>query len=305
MNHILCHPLLEKRLAELGDKAELPALPEVYFRLQKALKDDKTTVNDIARIIEGDAGLVIRILKTVNSAAYGPKNPVVSISQAIGLLGFNEIANLTLATTVAKQIIPEEKGKRTLDLHRFWEHSLAVAIASRILAKYSSVISQETKEECFIGGLIHDFGKLIEYQFFNDEFNNALSLCRKEGITTQMAEQKVFGFNHQDVGAHLADSWGLSRNLVKMVELHNVPEDLDESDPSFELVSVVHVANTLAHFLQMGYAGDPFIPPFHSPCFGILDIPTNQIQMICDELVSTFVELIQIFHEAIADIPKN
>lgn len=304
MNHILCHPILEKKLVALGDQAELPALPEVYFRLQKAMKDENTTVKDVAQIIEGDAGLVIRILKTVNSAAYGTRNTIVDISQAIGLLGFNEIANLTLATTVAKQITPAEKGKRTLDLHRFWEHSLAVAIASRILARHSPAISKETKEECFIGGLIHDFGKLIEYQFFNEEFNQALGLCRKEGITTSMAEQQVFGFTHQDVGAYLADQWDLSRNLVKMVELHNNPQDLDESDPSYELVSVVHNANILAHFLQMGYAGDPFIPPFYSPSFGVLDIPTTKIQQICDELTSSFVELVQIFHEAISDIPK-
>lgn len=304
MNHILYHPTLERRMSELGDKAEIPALPEVYFRLQKAVKDDNTTAKDIAKIIEGDAGLVIRILKTVNSAAYAPKNPIVDISQAISMLGFTEITNLTLATTVAKQMNPQEKGKRTLDLHRFWEHSLAVAIGARILAKYSPVIRKETREECFIGGLIHDFGKLIEYQFFHEEFNTALGLCRSEGITISMAEKKVFGFDHQDTGAYLADQWDLSRNLVKMVELHNSPEDLDENDPSFELVCVIHIADILAHFLQMGYSGDPFIPPFHSPCFGGLEIPTSNIPQICEEMTSTFVELVQIFHESISDLPK-
>jgi HD-like signal output (HDOD) protein len=296
MKHLLCHPVLEKRMAEIGN-FELPVLPEVYSALQKAVQDERNGSKEIAAIIEKDPTLVVRLLKTVNSAAYGGR-VIRDVSQAISMIGLTEVTNLVLATTVAKQMPPARQGDRTLDLHKFWEHSVGVAVAARVIARHSPAVTKEMREECFIAGLIHDLGKLIHYQYFFEDFSIALNLCRKEALTITMAEQKVFGFTHGDSGAFLADEWNLSRNMVKAVELHNAPDTLDEEDESFLFVSLIHLADIFARFCQMGYGGDPFIPQFHASCFANLELQMRMVPQIVQEVRDGYAEVIHTFQES-------
>jgi putative nucleotidyltransferase with HDIG domain len=299
MNHILCHPALEQCLSQISGQVELPALPQVYLKIQKALASDKTDAKSLAQLVESDPSLTMRILRTVNSAAYG-RRQVKDIVQAIALLGFAEIKNLALAAKVIQQMTPTRTGERILDITRFWEHSVAVAVGCRVLARHCPVIDKEDREECFVAGLVHDFGKLVQQQMFPDDMSKVLNLCRQDGLSMFMAEQKIFGFSHQDSGAYLADSWDLSRNLVKSVELHNTPDLLDEDDDSFPMVSLVHVANILARFMNMGYGGEPFIPPFHAQCFAVLELQVRKIPELCEEIKEAYEEVMAVFRE---DLP--
>jgi putative nucleotidyltransferase with HDIG domain len=206
---------------------------------------------------------------------------------------------LVLATKLIQQMTPAKTGERILDITRFWEHSVAVAVACRVIARHCPVIEREDREECFVAGLVHDFGKLVQQQLFPDEMSKILNLCRQDGLAMFMAEQKVLGYSHQDSGAFLADSWDLSRNLVKAVELHNTPELLDEDDESFPMVSLVHVANVLVRFMNVGYGGEPFIPPFHAPSFALLELQVRKVPELTEEIRAAFEEVMAMFREDI------
>ncbi|HSQ41915.1 MAG TPA: HDOD domain-containing protein, partial [Fibrobacteraceae bacterium] len=178
-----------------------------------------------------------------------------------------------------------------LNLRKFWEHSIGVAVMTRILQKYSGRSLDSNSDEAFIAGLIHDVGKLIMYQSFPREFTDAMNRCRSEQLTLVIAEEQVFGFSHQDIGAYVADVWGFSRNMVKAIELHNSPFILDIEDGSFTFVSLIHVADLLAHFLGFGNSGDPFLPAFHTDCVDALDLDVNDLEKWLKEGKSAFAEI--------------
>lgn len=290
MNHILCHPILENRLEALGD-IELPVLPDIYIRLKEEIKSDSADVNSVSSILEVDASLSADILKAINSAAYGLRAPVSALTQAISLLGFGEVSNIVLAVKVLEQF-PPGKANKALEPKRFWEHSLATACAARVVSRYSVGVSKENKDDSFIAGLLHDMGKLVEMRYFPEDFQRAVLLCRKELLTIEMAEKKVFEFSHQDVGAFLADKWNMSRNLVKSLEMHNTPWDLDEEDDGFQLVSIIHIADVIARFLGLGSGGDPFVPAFHPYCFTYLDLSMEDVDQILSETKQAYEELL-------------
>lgn len=290
MKYLLDHPKLEARFATLGGIPEVPTLPDLYVRIRELVNSPSGNSQKIADIIAKDPSLVMKVIKTVNSPAYGLRQKVAKLDQAVTLLGFAEISNLVLAATVIKQF-PVKPGDRLLNLKKFWEHSIGVAVMARVIMRYCRKIFGTNAEEAFISGLIHDVGKLIMYQAFPNEFTDAMNLCRTEQLTLVLAEERVFGFTHQDMGAFIADEWGFSRNMVKSIELHNSPFILDTDDESFVFVSLIHVANLLSHFLAFGNSGDPFLPAVHFDCIDALELDPEKLETMLAEGREAFAEI--------------
>lgn len=290
MKYLLDHPKLEARFTALGGIPEVPTLPDLYVRIRELVNSPSGNSQKIADIIAKDPSLVMKVIKTVNSPAYGLRQKVAKLDQAVTLLGFAEISNLVLAATVIKQF-PVKPGDRLLNLKKFWEHSIGVAVMARIIMRYCRKIFGTNAEEAFISGLIHDVGKLVMYQAFPNEFTDAMNLCRTEQLTLVLAEERIFGFTHQDMGAFIADEWGFSRNMVKSIELHNSPFILDTDDESFVFVSLIHIANLLSHFLAFGNSGDPFLPAVHFDCIDALELDPEKLEIMLAEGREAFAEI--------------
>jgi putative nucleotidyltransferase with HDIG domain len=276
IKYILLNPKVKQRIEALGATIELPTLPTVYSRLQEVMNDENANATKAANIIENDQALSLKILRTVNSAAFGLRNEVTSIRNAIAMLGFEEVSNIVLATTLIKAL-PAGPGDRIINVDRFWQHSVGVAVAARVISAFTNELPEDVKKSTFVAGLVHDIGKLVEFQYFGDELVAALNLCKQERLNLWKAEEKIFGFSHQDVGAYLLDIWNMPRNMVKAVELHETPEDLVVGDAAYSFVSVIHIANVCANFLEIGAAGDPFIPQISDNCWLNLNIDVKLV----------------------------
>lgn len=282
MSHILLFPEVEAKLQELPEDTQLPTLPDVYAKLRNAVKEPNNNVTQVAEIIENDPSTSLAVLKLVNSAAFGLRMQVNTVERAVSMLGFEQVSNIVLATTVLQQM--PTSGGRTIDFRKFWLHSLAVAAGAQVLCNYSRGVPRYIKDTCFLAGLVHDIGKIIEVQYFHDDFERALNLCKTDLMTMTQAEQKVFGFSHQECGAYLMDKWELDRNLIKAVEFHNSPNDIEVEDEAYQLVALIHASNLLVHFLSIGEAGDPFIPELDADCFAVLEIPPDKLDDILEDI---------------------
>ena len=63
---------IEQRLKEV---TELISLPEVYLKVQRLMDDPASDIYDFAEVISVDPNLSTRVLKVVNSAYFGFRNP--------------------------------------------------------------------------------------------------------------------------------------------------------------------------------------------------------------------------------------
>ncbi|MCG8616853.1 MAG: HDOD domain-containing protein, partial [Desulfobacterales bacterium] len=140
----------------LNGEISLPALPQIYSEINAAVNDPKCSGKDIADIVSKDTSLSATLLKIVNSAFYGNSEKIDSLTLAAMTLGTREVCNLALGITVINYFkgMPET----ALDMEAFWRHSVGCGIMARNLATH---IPEVNGERVFIGGLLHDIGRLV------------------------------------------------------------------------------------------------------------------------------------------------
>ncbi len=236
----------------------LPTLPTVVAKMVELIDDPQSSARSLSRIIKTDQVLTTRILRMANSAYYGCPNPISSINLAIVVLGFDTIRNLGLSVAVISRLARAANDEELLDYTRFWEHSAAVAVASRMLARMHGLRAMES--EAFVAGLIHDIGKLILSQYQTSDYSKCFQLVAAENISLAAAEERVFGVTHADVGGWLAERWNLPVGLGEAIRLHHIPLTA-KARP--ELTAIVHFANILARAAKVGNGGDLLVPPFY------------------------------------------
>ena len=251
----------------------------------KLTQNPETTAFDIAEAISQDQALASKVLRIANSAYYGFPQKITTINYAIVLLGLNNIRNIVLSTSVIEQL--PDTDKTLFDCREFWKHSFLCGIISKKIAEH---LGMKTSEEIFMCGLLHDFGKLVLYHFFHEEFVQALSIAKAENISLQEAENRVFNFNHSGVGALLFKKWQLPLSLVKSIEHHHHP---DNSFDYFRIASIVHVANYLCRRIGIGSSGDAIIPSLEKKSYKLVNLTSAKIKKMSRQITSEFKQAIE------------
>ena len=224
---------------------DVPSLPEVTNEIVRLLGKPATPASEIAKLISFDPGLTSRVLRMVNSAAYGMNRQVSSIQHGIMILGFNTVRGLVLSASMFKIFDKANSGKG-LDHQAFWQHSLLCAMLARRTCEYYQLPEQE---DAFSAGMLHDIGKLVLDQFFQEDYQVVLSAAKEHempphGQPFLDLETEILGTNHTDIGVYLSQKWKLPPGLTEVIEQHHSPT---ESIISKNLTYSVALGNELSH----------------------------------------------------------
>jgi len=228
----------------------LPPLPTVVAELMSVLSSDDYDLNTLSRIISKDPSMAMNILKIANSAFYGLPHQVTTVEHAVRMLGSREITYLCVSCGASRSLKPP-KGVETVDLKRFWRHSVATGTIAKILAQKFDLGKWDN---LYVAGLIHDVGAVVLDRFKHDVYKEVLDLTRQENISALEAEERIMGASHDMVGGWLMEKWKLSNVFVEVASCHH---HIDRtSDENRDLVAVVALANTLARLTMHGFDGN-------------------------------------------------
>ena len=186
---------------------EIKSFPQFVVETLRKLNDPTSSASDVAQSLSRDEGLVLRILKLANSAAYGMTRHMSNISEAIALLGYKNVSNIVLAATVYS-VMDKGLSGYALDRGELWRHSLTVAYASRYIAQVTKKVSPE---EAYVGGLLHDVGKVVLNDYVRFGYGIIVKMVEEEQIPFTEAEFRVLGFDHAMVGEILVERWDLPK----------------------------------------------------------------------------------------------
>jgi len=248
----------------------LPTVPSVLKRLSTVIEKPRITIVEISAFISNDPALTTKVLKMVNSAIYGFPGRIASVSHATMLLGLNVIKGLLLGVSVFELMQKTMTG--------LYEHSLACAIASRVIAQKKNL---KEPEEVSVAGLLHDIGKVILMLEYAQEYENAMKEAQERSLSIFDAETIQFGATHADVGGWLAEKWRFPRNLIEVIEFHHRPT-LAKNAPLE--TAIVHMADMLVRARGFGFAGEAFVPDLNPVAFELLKLSDEDIKDVLREM---------------------
>lgn len=208
---------LDQFVSRIGD---LPSVPAVAATVITLVEDPNASGEDLRAVIERDPALAARILKVANSSLFGFSRRIETLRHAISLLGFRTVKNLVLGASM------KETFKRFgLTERLLWEHATQAAAVAARLTDHPAIDVE--REEAFTAGLLHDLGKIALDNAAPDDYSRAVARAYNDGVSFVDAEREIFGFDHTQLGALVAEKWKLPPRLETVIRLHHTPEALD------------------------------------------------------------------------------
>lgn len=256
---------------KIARSENLPALPQVVTQVLRMADDPNVSSRAVEQVIERDSAMTAKVLRVANSSYYANGN-VPSIGRAISLLGLNALRSLVVSVAY-HQMTSGKSSAQKFDKKQFWQHSLAVATASRILGKLKIPAKSE---ELYGAGMMHDIGLLALDKFAPEALDEALAIVMRESTSVHKALLSTLGYDQSHVGGVLAKQWNLSPIMCDALKYLFDPLESE----NLQSTTIVSVANYLAH--QAGYHNNSTIADegFTSELLGAIDLQEAQVDAI-------------------------
>ncbi|HYG21406.1 MAG TPA: HDOD domain-containing protein [Verrucomicrobiae bacterium] len=239
-----------------GIPSSLGSYGPVLEEIEAAMNSPQSNLVTVGDAIEKDPDLTARLLRLANSSFYGFSSRVGTVTEAISLIGVQQVEDLILVSSVVERFAGV--SAEGLSMKSFWRHSLAVGVAARLLA---SELKLPGMDKYFVAGMLHDIGRLVLLCEAPAWAEKVFSLHGRERVLLRDAETRVLGFDHQQIAAVLLKEWRYPGTLVEAVGCHHQPF---MAQIAVELASTVHLADYVVHALEIGASGERFVPPLNA-----------------------------------------
>jgi putative nucleotidyltransferase with HDIG domain len=236
----------------------LPTLPSHLLQLNAMLGSSPVDLKQVSAVIRSDPSLTAQLLRLCNSALFNLRRRVTRVEEAAILMGTERLRNLVFTCYLIQLSCAQLPGDQ---VETFWTHSLIAATLSERVARR---LNMEDSDQAYLGGLLHDVGKLPLLMVAAEENTTAAVWLKRDNAESLGLEREYFGLDHCEVGRWLGINWNFDAELVEAIESHHEP-----GRARFP-AGVVGVVAAADHFCEMmeagGEAGEPAADGFYRIC---------------------------------------
>ncbi|MBW1677101.1 MAG: HDOD domain-containing protein [Deltaproteobacteria bacterium] len=197
---------------------QIPTLPIISQKIMTIVGNENASFEELARVIEKDQALAIKILKVANSAFYGFLSSISSLEHALVILGINEVKSIVLGFSVQNFFSHSESD--AFDRTRFWKHAIICSQVAKLLGRHYNIRDDDS---LFLTGLIHDMGKVVLDEYFHEEFLQIIEHLCSNNSTFSEAEREILGTTHYQIAATLLKQWDFPDKVIMQVLYHHAP----------------------------------------------------------------------------------
>jgi len=192
--------------------ARLPVQGTILPKLQRMLSEPDSNVDEVLDMIKLDPGLIGRVLRRSNSAAFSAGYRIGSIEEAVARIGYHEV-NRLLLESVTHRLLARPLRCYGLAPGVIWRASLVCAFAMEILAEHTS----RSQDTAYTLGLLHAVGMIVIGHEMEAERVSRPILGNPFKTGLGERERERFGYDHAEIGAELLKFWEFPRAMVASV----------------------------------------------------------------------------------------
>jgi len=256
------------------------SLPTVALQVMAIAADPESCADDLKAAVEADPALTTRVLRCVNSAAFGLRTQIETLNQAVSYLGFNQIRDLAVTATVSTLF------KRGETIHHYdrsglWRHLVAVGVAARMIAVRAKLSGFE---DAFLSGLLHDLGIILFDSNVHPQFRHVMAMLNDSKSLVEF-ERKIVPWDHTELGERVASAWKLPPAVVAAIRYHHAPEEYHGDYE--QVLHCVAVANLLCSMKGVSSVGINLVglPP---TSLSVLSLEQRDLKTMAEDLDAEF-----------------
>ncbi|MBF0242968.1 MAG: HDOD domain-containing protein [Desulfamplus sp.] len=262
-------------------KIDIPALPNIVQELQDIISSPNASVTDMAKIIENDTAISIKLIIAANSPFYKGVEKTKDVKMAINRLGLDVTQSIVAA--IANKGLYETKNASIKSLmDKIWMHSFANAHCAREIAKK---VSSMGYEKAYVKGLIHDVGATLLIKNIGDNTPQNADININELINA------VFEV-HASFGGVLFNKWNFSKDFVNVATLHEWNRYNEKTEQE---VLIVNLADFLSYKIGYGFFNKEITEISEIESASLLGLTENDITIICEKAEKTVEEASEAF----------
>lgn len=269
---------------------EVPALPAATAEVVNLIQDPDVEFDALARAIEYDPGLTANVIRLANSVLSASVGQIRSIKEAVVRMGIEEVFQMVMASSIAPLVSNEVMGYK-LRRGILWQHSVAVAVGARELAKALGI---EAPDYLFTAGLLHDIGKIVLGTFIEIDSTQIIESAFTGGVSFEIAERDVMGVDHAEVGAALLKNWNIPGEIVDIVRWHHQPT---EGEGDQKVLDMVHLADVMSLSVGLGAGIDGLNYQVSREAAERVGLNNKVIELVISEILDILAKMPSLFEQ--------
>lgn len=228
----------------------LPLFSANVIGILALLDDAESSFDDIVARLAPD--VTAKFLAMANSAFYG--RPVSSIGYAVRVLGFEAMRRGLVASLLLDFFETAARGTE-FDQAKFQSQSQLVALVGKTLAELTGF---ERPADLVTAGLLHNIGKMVIAVSFPEQHEAIRRLKKTEGLSSAVAEQRLFGCGHAEISAILLRKFNIPDDLCDAVRYHERHDRaISCAEPRLQLECLLREAAGVVDRCRLPTAGLP------------------------------------------------
>ncbi|HWL95388.1 MAG TPA: HDOD domain-containing protein [Phycisphaerae bacterium] len=234
-------------LETIKRSASLPSIPIIATRCYEMTQDPACNYDKLVELLSTDPGISAGVLRIANSPLFGATRQIVSLKQAIALLGVKRIRELVLVRYLVQKT--EETACEKIDLNYYWRLSLTTAILS---SKFAEALTPGKHDEAFMAGLLADVGVIVLAKALPKQYGPIADRYQPHSTEEWIeSEYNLMGVSHGEVSALVLEQWNLPQTLVQAVKYHHAnPADIPPRCQGALLARIINGSSSIARVLS-------------------------------------------------------
>lgn len=252
--------------------------PPVYSALSNLAQSSKNKTEDACELLSKFPFLTNRLLELINGPCFFTKDSFGNCRDLLDAWPLESVTHIVLALEIVD--LMQFSDALAVSKNAFWTHGVVSGLAAKSIAHF---LGENDIQKYFSTGLLLHLGRLVLASNMPDAVRKIFIQSNTSGVSLFDAEEKVFKFNHAQVGGNLLAQWGFDKDITDGVIHHYRPNKV-KNPP--QAVYIFHLSEVIAHDLKLGSSGEKYFPRPNSLAVQALGLTRSLLDNIKGEILS-------------------